>query len=159
MAERLEIPFADLDRHFAHRHGDISEYIQRHGYRAYVTANIGAYASLLSALSEPSVVALSSGFMTYAPDIHAAYSRYRNEIANHSWTFVLIPSLDVEACIRETVRRQLTRPFARSHSVEESVIRERFHIYVDLPARKIETMRPLPAIVSEIVLSLQTATA
>ena len=32
LAERLEVPFVDLDRHFADLVGDISEYIDRHGY-------------------------------------------------------------------------------------------------------------------------------
>ena len=35
VAERLGVPFVDLDRHFAGRVGDISEYIGRHGYDAY----------------------------------------------------------------------------------------------------------------------------
>ena len=34
LADRLGMPFVDLDRHFASRVGDISEYIGRHGYEA-----------------------------------------------------------------------------------------------------------------------------
>ncbi len=35
LAERLGVVFVDLDRQFASRVGDISEYIDRHGYDAY----------------------------------------------------------------------------------------------------------------------------
>ncbi len=46
LAERLDVPFVDLDQHFAGRVGDISEYIGRHGYEAYVRANVEAYCSI-----------------------------------------------------------------------------------------------------------------
>ena len=158
LAERLDMPFVDLDRHFSHQYGDISEYIKGHGYSAYATANVETYGSLLRVLPDPAVIALSSGFMTYQTDVHPGYQRYWQEIADDRSTFVLIPSFDFEACVRETVRRQLNRVFARSRKDEEAVIRDRFHIYVGLPARKIETMRPLPTIIDEIVLSLRAAT-
>ena len=35
LAERLEIPFVDLDGYFASRFGDISHYIGRYGYDVY----------------------------------------------------------------------------------------------------------------------------
>jgi shikimate kinase len=41
LAERLDVPFLDLDRYFAARLGDISEYNSRHGYDAYARENIG----------------------------------------------------------------------------------------------------------------------
>jgi shikimate kinase len=105
--------------------------------------------------SEPSVVAVSSGFMTYPPDIHSDYVRLRCRIERSPTTFVLIPSLDREICAAETVRRQLARPFARSAAAEEAVIRHRFPIYAGLRARKIETMRPLAAIVHELVAAIR----
>src|SRR3954463_2771454 len=46
LARRLDAAFADLDRHFADRAGDISEYIGRHGYDAYARENVEAYCSL-----------------------------------------------------------------------------------------------------------------
>jgi shikimate kinase len=86
-----------------------------------------------------------------AGDIHPAYARVRREIEQHPNTFVLLPSLDGEACVAETVRRQIARPFGRSSTREEAVIRARFEIYMAVPARKIETMRPVAAAVDEIV--------
>jgi shikimate kinase len=154
LAERLEFAFLDLDRHLAGRVGDISEYIGRHGYDVYARENVEAYCSLFRAGIRPGVVALSSGFMTYAPDIHPEYPRVRRELERHPHTFVLLPSLDRDACVAETVRRQIARPFGRSSAKEEAVIRARFEIYMAVPVRKIETMRPVAAAVEEIVAAL-----
>jgi hypothetical protein len=100
------------------------------------------------------VVALSSGFMTYANDAHPEYGRIRRGIEECAQTFVLLPSLDRELCVAETVRRQVARPFGRSSEREEAVVRTRFEIYMALPMRKVETMRPPAAIVDEILAAL-----
>jgi shikimate kinase len=154
LAERLGVPFVDLDRHFADRVGDISEYIGRHGYQAYARENVEAYCSLVRRETRPDVVALSSGFMTYSSDAHPEYARVRREIEECPHTFVLLPSLDRERCVAEIVRRQVARPFARSPEREEAVIRTRFGIYQAIPARQVETMRPAAAIADEILAAL-----
>jgi len=64
------------------------------------------------------------------------------------------PSRDLETCVAEIVRRQLRRPFARSAEREEHVIRTRFPIYANMPAQKIETMRPVDAVVAELLAAL-----
>ena len=97
--------------------------------------------------------------MTYASDIHPEYRRMRLEIEQCAQTFVLLPSLDRELCVAETVRRQVARPFGRSPEREEAVIRTRFEIYMALPIRKLETMRPPAAIVAEILAALSPADA
>lgn len=157
LAERLGVPFLDLDRHFAARFGDISEYIGRYGYDAYALENVEAYCSLSHGRIRPDVVALSSGFMTYASGIHSEYERIRRELEQSAQTLVLLPSLDRELCVAETVRRQVARPFGRSPGREEAVIRARFEIYKALPMQKVETMRPTAAIVDEIVAALSPA--
>jgi shikimate kinase len=43
IAERLGIALVDLDRGFADRAGDISEYIHRFGYAAYARENVETY--------------------------------------------------------------------------------------------------------------------
>jgi shikimate kinase len=161
LAERLEIAFLDLDRHLADLVGDLSEYIDRHGYDTYARENVETYCSLFREELRPGVVALSSGFMTYAGDIHPEYARIRRETEQHPNTFVLLPSLDRDVCVAETVRRQIARPFARSPAREEAAIRARFEIYIAVPARKIETMRPAAAAVDEIIgaLALRNMTA
>ena len=157
LAARLAAPFVDLDRHFAARIGDISEYIGRYGYDRYARENVAAYCSLFGEEPCPDVVALSSGFMTYSWDAHPEYARVRREIRECPQTFVLLPSLDREVCVAETVRRQVARPFGRSPAREEAVIRARFGIYHALPTRKVETMRPAAAIVNEILAALHKA--
>jgi shikimate kinase len=122
LAERLGVAFVDLDRHLAGRVGDISEYIGRHGYDVYARENVETYCSLVRGEIHLGVVALSSGFMTYARDIHPEYSRVRRELEQHPNTFVLLPSLDHDVCVAETVRRQIARPFGRSSAKEEAVI-------------------------------------
>ena len=154
LAKRLDAPFVDLDRHFAGRVGDISEYVGRHGYYAYAQENVEAYCSLFRGETRSDVVALSSGFMTYSSDAHPEYARVRREIEECTQTFLLLPSLDRELCVAETVRRQVARPFGRSPEREEAVIRTRFEIYMALPIRKVETMRPPAAIVDEILAAL-----
>jgi shikimate kinase len=155
VAKRLGIAFIDLDQRFAIRAGEISDYIDRFGYDAYARENVDTYTSLLHEGKGPVVAALSSGFMTYPRDIHPQYARLRAAIDESPTTFVLIPSLDCDTCVAETVRRQLARPFARSAGREEAVIRERFPIYVGLRARKIETMGPLMAVVDELLVTIR----
>ena len=157
LAARLEVLFVDLDRHFADLVGDISEYIDRHGYDAYARENVEAYCSLFREAVCPGVVALSSGFMTYANDAHPEYGHIRREIEECAQTFVLLPSLNLECCVAETVRRQVARPFGRSPEREEAVIRTRFEIYMALPMQKVETMRATAASVDEILAALTPA--
>jgi hypothetical protein len=96
--------------------------------------------------------------MTYAPDIHAGYLALRSRIATNPATFVLLPSLDYEVRVRETVRRQLTRSFSRSAEREEDVIRHRFEAYEQLPATRIETIGPINAVVDRLLVHLKRTT-
>lgn len=154
LARRLGVRFVDLDERFLATVGDISSYIERHGYNAYAARNVGLYSEISAIADRNAVLALSSGFMTYQSDIHPRYARYRKEIACDPTTFVLLPSLDPEVCIAETVRRQIARPFARPPEREEEVIRNRFPIYMRIPATKIETSRPAPEVVGALLLGL-----
>ena len=151
LADSLAFEFIDLDRMLTARIGDISEVIDRRGYGVYARENVEAYRSLVRQSSHETVVALSSGFMTYPPGVHAEYQAIRRDIERSPDTFVLLPSLDLAVCIAETVRRQTARPFGRSPAREEAIIRARFESYIAVPARHIETMRPVAAVVEEIV--------
>jgi shikimate kinase len=151
LADQLDIPFVDLDAEFTVRFGDVSAYLDTQGYDAYAAENVRLF-SALSSVREPfRVVALSSGFMTYRCEAHPSYVSLRQEIASSPSTFVLLPTLELETCVTETVRRQLTRSFARSPAREEEVIRARFSIYASLPARKIETLRPIVVVVADLL--------
>ena len=157
LAERLALPFMDLDRLFETRAGNISAYINHFGYDAYARENVETYNSLRREGPSHCVAALSSGFMTYTSNIHPDYAHLRTCIDESRTTFVLIPSLNRDVCVAETVRRQLGRPFARSREREEAVIRERFPIYVGLRARKIETIHPLTVVVEELLIAQNEA--
>ena len=153
LAQRLGVRFGDLDAEFTARHGDISAYLDAHGYEAYAAQNVGVYLDLVSPV-RLDIVALSSGFLTYPDSIHPAYRALRQRVASSPSTFVLLPSVNIEACVSEIVRRQLRRPFARSAEREEQVIRERFVAYFGLSARKVETMQPVEAVIAELIASL-----
>ena len=140
-----------MDRYFSDRFGDIGEFIGTHGYHEYARQNVENYCSLLRHENWPGVMALSSGFMTYDWNAHPEYSRVRSEVELCPCTFALLPSLDREACVSETVLRQTARPFGRSALREEAVIRARFEVYRAMPVRKVETMRPVIAIIDELV--------
>jgi hypothetical protein len=134
LARRLGVRFVDLDAEFTSRYGDISAYLDTHGYAAYAAGNIGMFSDLDSETDGIEVVALSSGFMTYPDDVHQDYPVWRQRIAANPLTFVLLPSLRLEACVTETVRRQLERSFARSAEREEQVIRARDGAEAGTPA-------------------------
>lgn len=151
LAKHLKVSFIDLDAKFIAKNGDISAFIATRGYEAYATQNVNSYLALLNDSNSLGVMALSSGFMTYHKNTHPEYPAIRQQIASHELTFVLLPSLDLEVCVSEVVRRQLQRPFARSPQREESVIRSRFTIYANLPARKVITQQSVSAVVDEIM--------
>jgi shikimate kinase len=151
LAKRLGLAFTDLDQEFIASAGDISRYLDSNGYRAYAKRNVEVYLSVTARMGAAGVLALSSGFMTYPSDVHIAYESCLQDITSSPSTFVLLPSLDLEACVAETVRRQLLRPFSRSADREAHVIRTRFPIYANLQARKVESMRPVDHILDEIV--------
>jgi len=154
LAERLGVQFVDLDGEFAARHGDISTFLDAHGYQAYAEHNVRLYLDLVRGPARIDILALSSGFMTYPESIHPDYFVLRQQVAASPSTFVLLPSVDGDACASEIVRRQLQRPFALSAEREEQVIRDRFFTYVKLSACKVETMRPIEAVVTELVAAL-----
>jgi shikimate kinase len=151
LATRLGIAFIDLDMQFKAGAGDITVYLHANGYRAYAERNVRVYLEARASLQESAVLALSSGFMMYDPDVHPAYVELRAQIAGDPMTFVLLPSFDYEACVRETVRRQVSRPFSRSADREEEVIRQRFGQYHQLPATKVETLQPVDAVVDDLL--------
>lgn len=117
------------------------------------------YCELTREVGRRRVLALSSGFMTYPLAIHPQYGRCREDIVRSPTTMVLLPSFERETCVAETVRRQMARPFARTAAKEEAAIRERFGIYVAIPVRRVETMRPVDEVCGELVGALATPVA
>jgi shikimate kinase len=156
LARRLGCAFHDLDREFERRRGDIDACIRLHGYAAYARENVAVYLELVARL-RGAVLALSSGFMVYPAAVHAAYGEVRAAIAGSRTTVVLLPSLDPDTCVAETVRRQLGRAHGRRDAAaEEAVIRARFGPYLAVPAPKFETMRPPGEVAAAIQARLAT---
>jgi shikimate kinase len=155
LAKRLQVAFFDLDQQFKMSYGDISKYIDSHGYDSYARSNVETFCALFLGANRLGVIALSSGFITYPRDVHPEYWDVRREVELSLETFVLLPSLDRDICVPEIVRRQLTRPFARTQSREEAVIRARFPVHMALAAPKIETMRPHTIVIDEIIAMLE----
>lgn len=143
LAARLGVRWADLDARFTAAHGCVDAFLAAHGYGAYAAANVAAYLDLAADDEPVGVVALSSGFMTYPPDVHPRYPALRDAVAAAPTTVVLLPALELEACVAETVRRQVGRGAGRTTADRaEAKIRERFAPHVALPARKAATLRP-----------------
>ena len=149
LAALLGVPFHDLDASFTATHGSVDAFIDAHGYGAYAAANVRAYVSLARALD--GVAALSSGFMVYPCDVEPRYAALRARLAVAPTTVVLLPAMELEACVGETVRRQVSRGAGRTTAVRaEAKIRERFPLYGTLSARKVATARPPGAVAVEI---------
>jgi shikimate kinase len=157
VADRLGLPFHDLDARFADRHGSIDAFIATRGYEAYARANVE---TCLAVVDGGAVAALSSGFMTYPTGVHPAYPELRRQVAGGPTTFVLLPSLDLETCVAESVRRQMGRPIGnRGAAREEAVIRERFPIYASIPTHRIETLRSPAEVAAAIVARIRSPRA
>ena len=143
LAAHLGTSAADLDARFTAAHGCVDAYLAAHGYHAYAAANVAVYLDLVASGDSIGVAALSSGFMTYPPDVHPRYVALRDALATAPTTVVLLPALELEACVAETVRRQVHRRAGRmSAERAEAKIRERFARYLALPAPKAATARP-----------------
>jgi shikimate kinase len=155
LANRMGIPFIDLDEQFRVRLGDISAWLEVHGYASYANRNVQVYLDTLGAFRVIAVLALSSGFMTYAVDAHPDYGNVCRDIVASPSTVVLLPSFNYETCVTETVRRQLRRPFSRSAQREEQVIRARFEVYSGLPAKKFETTMPINLLIDQLIAHLR----
>lgn len=153
LASRLDLPFIDLDLEFTEHVGDISHHIDHRGYHSYASENVRLCLSILATPGR-GVIALSSGFMAYPESVHPAYPALRSVLCKSPTTFVLLPSLDLEACVDEIVRRQVARPIGRSPEREEAVIRDRYALYLAIPAPKVETMRPVTEIVEQMIAQL-----
>jgi len=74
------MPFVDLDVPFKIAVEDISACLGTYGYQASANQNIRVYLDTLASFPDEAVLALSSGFMTYAEDAHPDY---RDQVSVH----------------------------------------------------------------------------
>ena len=137
LAARLSWRFLDLDTEFMRSEGDIANCIDAHGYTAYAQRNLSVYLGLVQDAKGPTVLALSSGFLTYPSEIDPRYAVVRRAIEVSPLTALLLPSFELEPCVDIIVERQLTRPYLAGNRVrEEQRIRERFPFFSTLECNR-----------------------
>jgi len=131
--------------------GDVAAFIEAHGYLAYARRNLAVYREAARAPTAPTVLATSSGFMTYPVDIDASYEALRRAIEAHALTSLLMPAFELEACVDVIVERQLSRPYLRGDSARETQrIRERFPVFMALRCARFRSDGPPNDTASEI---------
>ncbi|MEC5397350.1 shikimate kinase [Uliginosibacterium sp. H1] len=158
LASRVGARFMDLDAAFPCGAGAIPGFIARNGYMAYARKNIERYGSLVSGIDQPTVFALSSGFMTYPEDTTPDYSAIRARIADDALSILLLPSLDEEECARIIVARQLQRTYLEADAArEEARLRERFPLFMALRCKRILSKDDPRLVASRIVQALGSA--
>lgn len=150
-AQALGWQFVDQDTRFMHEIGGIAECIDTHGHRHYAQCNVATYRQLRAGASRPTVLALSSGFMVYPPDITEDYEDLRRTIESDPLTALLMPGWTLEACTERIVQRQLARPYLRADAARERQrIRERFPLYMALRCAHIGTDALPEAVAADI---------
>lgn len=151
LADKLGWQFIDLDERFMAQQGDISLFIQHHGYQRYARCNVELYATLKSSLLHCAVFVLSSGFMTYDQNQLPTYPDLFRTIEHDPLTALLLPSFELEECVEIVVKRQLSRPWlADNGPQEERKIRQRFATLRGLGCRQFESKLPVHVLVEQI---------
>lgn len=137
LARRLGWQFVDLDECFMSREGDIGAAIRAFGHDGYAKRNVAVYQEVAHSLAASTVLALSSGFLTYSDDVHTGYPLLRCSIEKDALTMLMLPAFELEACVEIIVRRQLSRPYLPGNKAsEERRIRERFPKFMALPCAR-----------------------
>src|SRR3989339_574709 len=152
VADKLKYKFIDLDEMYLSTIGDIGDEIKQVGYESYAYKNIELYRKIKEDNQDNLVFILSSGFMTYDESIHSNIKSIQDDINNHEFSIMLMPSSDKQKCIDVIVKRQMDRKFtSNDYSKHRKVISERFDIYKDLGKYQIFSMDK-PEEISKIIL-------
>lgn len=153
ISKKFAIQYYDLDEIFMIQEGSISAYIDSFSYRSYAIRNLEIYTQLLQSLDhrKTNLIVCSSGFMCYPSDIIENYFMIKKLIVNHPLTFLLLPSFDLEDCVKEILNRQMQRSYLNiSIEKEEQKIRKRFPIYASLKCKTILTYQDKNVIAFQI---------
>ncbi len=151
LAQRLAWRFVDLDQVFIAQQGDVAAFMARHGYAGYAARNIETYEQLRAAATAPTVLAMSSGFMTYSADVSKRYPALRDAIEADPLTALLLPSFEFERCVELVVERQLCSPYLRGDRASETRrIRERHPVFMALRCERFISEGEPAAIACEV---------
>lgn len=151
ISKKFKFICCDLDYYFMQTEGDISQYIHMNGYRKYALRNIQLFKELQAQfdINKITIIVCSSGFMTYPENLDQNYHELKGEIENHIFTFLVLPSLDLEMCVQTILSRQMNRTYLNPViESEELKIRARFKIYTGFKCRAVLTDRS-PDIVAD----------
>lgn len=133
LAQRLAWRFVDLDQVFIAQQGDVAAFMACHGYAGYAARNVEIYEQLHAAATAPTVIAMSSGFMTYPAGVNERYRALRNAMEADPLTALLLPSFELERCTELVVERQLSRSYLNGDRASETRrIRERHPVFMAL---------------------------
>ena len=153
LSKIMNIPYFDLDEYFIERVGDIAKFINSNGYNTYAKRNVELYIQLKQSLIEgsQSIFIFSSGFMTYSENTTVEYSELKQNIEHDSFTFLLMPSLDINECIEIIVKRQLNRSYLQTTvEKEEGKVRKRFEIYKNFGCHNVLTNQSVDRVVWDV---------
>lgn len=117
----------DLDHRYTERFGDIGRYINERGYDAYRVANSQLASETMAQLDGPSILVLSSGFLS--PDNRPEVLTANKAVVASGYSVGLLPSLDVAQATRIIVGRQVSRGHALNAGREADKFRSRFTAY------------------------------
>jgi len=128
VADRLGRPFIDLDQEFMTRVGHIGQLIDQQGYADYRRRNSELLREIVSQADEPTVIALSSGFLVRQG--HSGTDDDQSWLAVTGVTCLLLPSPDVEADVNLIADRAASRPYLKTNRDREiEKYRQRFAEY------------------------------
>lgn len=131
--------------------GSIAGSIEASGYAGYAKRNIAVYREIRCSLSSSTVLALSSGFLTYPAGVGPEYETLRGSIEADALTSLLLPAFELEACVKTIVQRQLSRTYLRGdRASEERRIRARFPKFMALTCARFRSNAPPDEIASQI---------
>jgi shikimate kinase len=143
LANRLNWRFVDMDQCFLASIGDISEFIDRHGYLQYAARNVQLYTRIRDDALAPTVCAVSSGFMTYPEYVAPIYSSLRDSIEANALTALLMPTFELKTCTDLIVARQLARTYLNAIEASETTkIHNRFPLYMRLGCSRFQSDVP-----------------
>ena len=149
LADALNMRYIDLDHEYL-KTAQIDKEIEEKGYRYYVQKNVELYLALTCEIDE-AVIATSSGFMTYDPEIHPAIKIIQESIIDSSSTVLLLASFDRDRCIEKTINRLLTRSYEpKSIEFQRNRIETRYDLYKSIGSIKVSTDKPVEQVVAEI---------
>lgn len=117
----------DLDREFGDRIEQIDTYVRSRGYEAYKRANSRLAGDIVAGVSQPTLLATSSGFLSSDNPADALLANRKLMACGYSIS--LLPSSDLIIASDIIVERQAGRGLSYDAVEERRKIRERFQPY------------------------------